>query len=292
VAGKVTSARPCWCGHADLIPFNPDYLRCPRCETLVLQRETSAAAGRVDDDVKDFYGSDYWFGHQAELGFADIRERARHDLPRRCLHWLRAVLRYRRPPGVTLELGSAHGGFVAMLRSVGFEARGLELSPSIAEFATRTFGVPILTGPVEEQTIRAGSIDLVLAMDVLEHLSDPLETVRHCAGLVERDGMFILQTPCYPEGTSFGDMQAHQSPFLQMLREEHIYLFSRTSVRALFERVGFGHVAFEPAMFAQYDMFVVASRVAPAPRSEVEAVEALTSAPETRFLLALLDPDR
>ena len=151
------SARPCWCGNADLVPFNDDYLRCVRCETLVLRCETSAAAGRVDDDGKDFYGRDYWFGHQQELGFADIRERARQDLPRRCLHWLRTVLRYRLPPGVTLELGCAHGGFVAMLRSAGFDAHGLELSPSIAEFATRTFGVPILTGPVEEQAIEPGS---------------------------------------------------------------------------------------------------------------------------------------
>jgi SAM-dependent methyltransferase len=248
----VTAARPCWCGNTDLAPFSSDYLRCTRCETLVLQRETSAVAGRVDDDIKDFYGRDYWFGHQEDLGFTDIRERARNDLPRRCLHWLRTVLRYRQPPGVTLELGCAHGGFVAMLRSVGFDARGLELSRSIAEYAAQTFGVPVLTGPVEDQALMPGSMDLVLAMDVLEHFSDPLETVRHCAGLLTRDGLFIFQTPCYPEGISFGDMQASQSPFLEQLRpQEHIYLFSRTSVRALFERVGFGHVAFEPAMFAQ-----------------------------------------
>ncbi len=193
----------------------------------------------------DFYGRDYWFGHMRELGHPDIRERARRDLSERCLHWLRTVLRYCRPPARTLELGCGHGGFVAMLRSAGFDARGLELSPSIAGFATRTFGVPVLTGPVEDQAIGPGSMDLVLAMDVLEHFSDPLETVRHCAGLLEQQGLFLFQTPCYPEGMAFDDMQAHRSPFLEQLRpQEHIYLFSRTSVRALFERVGFGHVVF------------------------------------------------
>jgi glycosyltransferase involved in cell wall biosynthesis/SAM-dependent methyltransferase len=289
------NARPCWCGCADLVPFSDDYRRCPRCETLVLQSETSAVAGRVDADATDFYGRDYWFGHMRELGHPDIRERARRDLSERCLHWLRTVLRYCRPPARTLELGCGHGGFVAMLRSAGFDARGLELSPSIAGFATRTFGVPVLTGPVEDQAIGPGSMDLVLAMDVLEHFSDPLETVRHCAGLLERDGLFLFQTPCYPEGMAFDDMQAHRSPFLEQLRpQEHIYLFSRTSVRALFERVGFGHVVFEPAMFAQYDMFVVASRAALAPRPEVEAVDPLAGADtmEPRLVLALLDLDR
>jgi glycosyltransferase involved in cell wall biosynthesis/SAM-dependent methyltransferase len=291
------NARPCWCGCADLVPFSPDYLRCPRCETLVLQSETSAVAGRVDDDARDFYGRDYWFGHMRELGHPDIRERSRRDLSERCLHWLRTVLRYCQPPARTLELGCGHGGFVAMLRSVGFDACGLELSPSIAEFATRTFGVPVLTGPVEDQAMGPGSMDLVLAMDVLEHLSDPLATVRHCAGLLARAGLFILQTPCYPEGMSFGDMQAHRSPFLEQLRskgQEHIYLFSRTSVRALFERVGLGHVAFEPAMFAHYDMLVVASRAPLTPRPEIEAVATLAGAHTTgtRLVLALLDLDR
>ena len=67
--------RPCWCGNTDLVPFNTDYLRCDRCETLVLQRQTPAAAGRVVDDAGDFYGQDYWFGHQKDLGFTDIRQR-------------------------------------------------------------------------------------------------------------------------------------------------------------------------------------------------------------------------
>jgi glycosyltransferase involved in cell wall biosynthesis len=138
-------------------------------------------------------------------------------------------------------------------------------------------------------------MDLVLAMDVLEHLADPLKTVQHCAGLLQPEGLFIFQTPCYPEGMSFSDMQASQSPFLEMLLpQSHIYLFSRMSVRVLFERVGFGQVAFEPAVFAHYDMFVIASRATLAPRPEVEAVGTLAGEGriEPRLLLALLDLDR
>ncbi len=94
---------------------------------------------------------------------------------------------------------------------------------------------------------------------------------------------------------SFEDMQAHGPPFSNMLRpQEHIYLFSRTSVRALFERVGCPHVTFEPAMFAAYDMFVVASRTSLVPRQESEAIEVLTGTGtvESRLVLGLLDLDR
>src|SRR5260221_13301138 len=124
--------RPCWCGHGVLTVFNAEYAHCPHCETLVLQVRTPAAAGRVGDDARDFYGHDYWFVHQAELGFTNIEERARTDLPNRCVHWLRVLLRYRQPPLSTLELGCAHSGFVAMLRATALDATGLEMSPSIA----------------------------------------------------------------------------------------------------------------------------------------------------------------
>ncbi len=41
---------------------------------------------------------------------------------------------------------------------------------------------------------------------------------------------------------------------------EHLYLLSRTAISELFARQGAGDVAFEPALFAEYDMFVVVGR--------------------------------
>ena len=289
------SARPCWCGNTQLLPFNTEYVRCPRCETLVFRGETAAAAGRVIDDEADYYGRNYWFGHQHEMGLANIADRSRHDLPGRCLHWLRTLLRYRQPPGRTLELGCSHGGFVALLRSVGFDAGGLELSPAIAEFARQTFGVNVAVGPIEDQAFEDGALDVVLAMDVLEHLADPRKTIARCVELLRPDGLLIIQTPCYPEGQTYEQLQEAGSPFLSMLLpKEHIYLFSRGSIRALLERAGCAHVTFETAMFAAYDMFLVASRIPPQsrPESAVAATLAATGAVEARLVLGMLDVDR
>lgn len=281
--------RSCWCGNADLTPFSHDYAHCGQCQTLVLIGNVRYQGGRVIDDERDFYGRDYWFGHQAELGHVDIEERARADLAERCLYWLRTLLRYRRPPGSALELGCAHGGFVALLRSVGFDAQGLELSPSIADFARRSFGIPVLVGPVEEQQLPVASLDLVLAMDVLEHLEDPLRTLAHCAHLLRPHGAFVFQSPCYPEGATYEELQAGRSGFLAMLQpQEHIYLFSRTSIRTLFERLGFDHAVFEPAIFAHYDMFVLASR---APLIAGNTFPPLAETKDARMVQALLDLD-
>jgi len=281
----------CWCGQTDLHPFSDDYSRCPSCDTLVVRRDVSAAIGRVTDDAADFYGTDYWFGHQAELGFENIHERARRDLPERCLHWLRTLMRYVPPPATVLELGSSHGAFVALMSRAGYNATGLELSPSIVEFARQTFGVSVLQGPIEDQALARDSIDVIAAMDVLEHLADPLATIRRCAALLRHGGAFVLQTPCYPEGTTLAELEVAHPAFLGMLQpREHIFLFSRTAVARLLAECGIHHVSFEPARFAS-DMFLIASREPSAPLDMDAALRRIPDNVGGRLANALLDMD-
>ena len=223
----------CWCGNADLVPFSPGYARCPVCETLVSAEMPVADIAHVVDEDRDFYGREYWFSYQQKhLGHPTIMDRARSDLPERCLYWLQALLKYRRPPARVLELGSSHGGFVAMLRWAGFDATGLEISPWVVDFARETFDVPVLTGPIEDQSIEPASLDVIALMDVLEHLRDPAATMRQCLRLLKPDGILLIQTPCYPEGSTYEEMAARsEQPFEILQPGEHLYLFSRRSIR-------------------------------------------------------------
>jgi SAM-dependent methyltransferase len=246
---------------------------------------------RVTDDAHDFYGREYWLSYQEKAwGYADITVRARTDLPERCLYWLRAFLKYRLPPGRVLELGSGHGGFVALLRWAGFDAVGLELSPWVVDFARRTFDVPMLLGPVEDQALATGSLDGIVLMDVLEHLPDPVGTIQHCLRLLKPDGIFLIQTPRYPEGKTYPEMVEQKDPFLEQLKpKEHLYLFSMTSIQTFFRRLGVEDIRFEPPIFAHYDMFLVASR-SPIRSHTAEAIEqALSRTPTGRMVLALWD---
>lgn len=281
----------CWCGNDQLSVFSDEYAVCTACGTLVSQVGLSAEKTLVVDDSQDFYGKEYWLSHQsADLGFPSIRERARLDLPERDVHWLRTVLKYKLPPAAILELGSAHGGFVALLRQAGYDATGLEMSPWVVEFARQTFDVPMLVGPLEEQKIEPGSLDVIALMDVLEHLPDPLRTMRHALELLKPGGVLVIQVPSYPEGKTYEAMVAENSPFLQQLKaDEHLYLFSQRSVREFFARLGAPYLNFEPAIFAHYDMFLVVSRVPLGLPSQLEVESALSSTPGRRMVQALLD---
>jgi SAM-dependent methyltransferase len=292
---RSSSPIACWCGNADMGPFGPEFLRCAACETLVSRQRGKPAdeLTHVGTDEAGLYGKGYWFEHQEQdVGLPDITARARADLPERCVHWLRTLLAYAPPPAKVQELGSAHGGFVALLNLAGYDAAGLELSPYIVDFARQTFGVPMLLGPVEEQPIPPGSLGAVAMMDVLEHLPDPVGTMRHVATLLAPGGVLVAQTPRYVEGTAFEELAARDDYFLNHMRgkaPEHLLLFSQSSAERLMREAGLGHVTFEPPIFHQYDQYFVAARGEPAKASAADQTAALARTPGGRMAQALLD---
>jgi 2-polyprenyl-3-methyl-5-hydroxy-6-metoxy-1,4-benzoquinol methylase len=287
----MNSTHPCWCGQTNLVEFSAEYLLCERCQTLVVKNWPPAEQFDVVHDESDFYGRSYYESHVIhDYGLPSLGERARNDLNERCMHWMRTVLKYRLPPARTLELGCAHGGFVALMHWAGFDATGLEVSPSLVEYAKSTFGIPMLTGMIEKQDLEPGSLDLILHFDVLEHLPDPRGTMERCMELLTPDGSIILQTPCFRIGCTYEEMVRNKDRFLEQFKPaEHLHLFSRASIARLFSEVGAPFLHFEPAIFDHYDMFLVASARELTPHSEEEVTEALLRRPEGRIVQALLD---
>ncbi|MFV0445598.1 MAG: methyltransferase domain-containing protein [Planctomycetaceae bacterium] len=287
VAAK--SDEHCWCGETALLPFSPEYRSCPRCQTLVSIARLSNEELVVKDDDSSFYGRNYWLDHQTEdYSQPNILQRARNDLTERCLHWLKTLIKYRPPPARILELGAAHGGFVSLMRTAGYDATGLELSPWVREFAQQTFNVPMLLGPVEDQDLPPASFDVIALMDVLEHLPDPEATMRRCFELLKPDGLLLIQTPCYRLDPYQELVDGNHRFLIQLKASEHLNLFTEKSVQILMERLGAWEVRFEPAQF-DYDMFLVASRVVLNPLTPDQCDQAWEASGGARTVRALLE---
>jgi SAM-dependent methyltransferase len=145
-----------------------------------------------------------------------------------------------------------------------------------------------LKGPIEDQALAPGSLDVIALMDVLEHLRDPMGTMRHCLDRLAPGGLLLIQTPCYSAGSTYEEMAGRAAQPLEILQPgEHLYLFSERSIVEMFRRLGAPHVAFEPALFADYDMFCVVSREPIGPRVLEE--QPLAATPGARLVQALLD---
>lgn len=282
----------CWCGNDQLSHYSDDYSLCDQCQTLVLSKPVDENVSSGLDDTS-LYGKSYWLEHQVkEFGYSDIYLRARNDLHERCLYWMKFFLKYKTPPGNTLELGSAHGGFVALLKWAGFESAGLELSPWVNEYAKQSFQIPVYLGKIENQTIEPHSLDAIIMMDVLEHFPDPVTTISYVAKLLKEDGILMIQTPMFQGEKSFEELNATNDPFLiQFKVPEHIHLFSQASVQQLLRSCGLEKIAFERAIFSQYDMFLVASTSSLTVHTQEEIETSLLASSGGRLILALLDKD-
>ncbi len=245
----VQLVRTCWCGGELGKEIGRYYRCCNACGAAVLAVLPAPGHFEVSDDERDFYGRRYWTDYSKARALPDIGERVRSDLSERCLFWLERLLEVARPPGRALEIGCGHGAFVRLMQDLGFDAVGTELSGWVVEFAKRTFDVPVLRGRLETLDLEPG-FTCIAAFDVLEHLSDPLETARRCGDLLAPDGVLLLQTPCYRgEGPDWSMFQ----------KDEHIHLFTEASIRLLLARAGFREVLVRPSLFP-YDMYVTATR--------------------------------
>ncbi|NBQ59414.1 MAG: class I SAM-dependent methyltransferase, partial [Opitutaceae bacterium] len=201
------------------------------------------------------------------------------------------LLARRLPPARVLELGCAHGGYVALLGWAGFTATGTEMSPWVVEFSRQTFGINALAGPIETQPFALGSFDVIVLNDVLEHLPTPAATLAHCARLLSPDGFFVIQTPEYKEHLTHADLVANQDIFLRHMdgnNDEHLYLYSRRSATEFFTRLGFPALEFANPVY-NYDMFFTAARAPLELHAEEKIAAALATKPTGRLVQALLD---
>jgi 2-polyprenyl-3-methyl-5-hydroxy-6-metoxy-1,4-benzoquinol methylase len=98
----------------------------------------------------------------------------------------------------TLEIGCGAGNTLAWLKTVRrcTWMGGVELNPDVAQQARGRLDV-FYEGNIEhlELPIEPGSLDLILCLDVLEHLIDPWAVVQRLQALLRPGGALIASIP-------------------------------------------------------------------------------------------------
>jgi SAM-dependent methyltransferase len=250
------SPRPCWCGEIAREPLGGDYGRCGGCGTLVYDRPYAPEDYRSPDGETGFYGRRYWEEHVPHvLRMPGLAERARTDTPDRSVYYLRRVLEHVTPGSSILEIGCAPGSLSYLLSQAGFAAVGLEIAQATVDFVRARFGVPVQRGSVEEVGA-GGAFDAIVAIDLLEHLTHPLETLAAGALGLRGPGLLLLQTPCYSGEGADWEM---------LVPREHLYLYTEDSVRRLLAAAGFSTVEVSASLYA-HDMWIAAAREGPVVR--------------------------
>lgn len=145
------------------------------------------------------------------------------------------------PGGRVLDIGCASGGLLAVLRPGAGHLAGLELSPTAAAAAAQV-GDQIVCGALADDGLpfEAGSFDLVVLADVLEHLADPAAGLARATAWCRPGGAILVSVPNV----------AHWHARLTLLRGRwpqgdsgtfdagHLRWFTHESLRALLAGAG------------------------------------------------------
>ena len=104
--------------------------------------------------------------------------------------WLHGAQR-----GRLLDVGCGSGGFLKQMQALGWQVCGVEPDPAAARVARERYGLDVTCGTLEEAVLPAQWFDAVTMSHVVEHLPDPIATLRECGRVLKPTGRLVITTP-------------------------------------------------------------------------------------------------
>jgi glycosyltransferase involved in cell wall biosynthesis/2-polyprenyl-3-methyl-5-hydroxy-6-metoxy-1,4-benzoquinol methylase len=133
-----------------------------------------------------------------------------------------------------LEIGSNVGLFLDVATRRGWQARGIEPSKWAVELGRSQLDVNIRQGTVEELDEPPSSVDVIVMLDVLEHLVDPLQALRRLRPALNEQGLLVLSTV----NLSGVHARLRNGNWPWFIRS-HLHYFSPQTLHAMLNLAGF-----------------------------------------------------
>ncbi|MDH2347089.1 class I SAM-dependent methyltransferase [Bradyrhizobium sp. SSUT77] len=215
------------CGQASVHRFlyrknGCDILRCEQC-----------GLGRAETmgfDPESYYTSDYFSGKRPD-GYADYI--GTENILRREFAGTVEFIRKFRASGRLLDVGCAYGFFLQEAKRF-FEVSGIELAEDAAEHC-RLSGLNVFTGQADETRLgRLGTTDVIVLLDVIEHLPSPRDTIALLMNHLDHGGIIVITTG------DFGSLYSRVAGahWRLMTPPQHLWFFTLASMQAMATSLG------------------------------------------------------
>jgi SAM-dependent methyltransferase len=200
-------------------------VKCHECGLIAVANPPAPS------DLAAYYDEGYYSGgnelvYKDYLGFAAARKigfTAR----------LHNLMRFFDAPGKLIEIGAAYGLFLGVAQEEGWKVLGVELSPVSSAYARERLGLDIITGDLDSVPAR-DSYDLAVGWDVIEHLSDPIGTLKQLNTHLRMGGIVALSTgnaACMGARLYGAKWHLFAPPW-------HLYFFTSQTLKMMLEKAG------------------------------------------------------
>lgn len=146
------------------------------------------------------------------------------------MHRIKQLLRFATKGQKLLDVGSGSGEFVYVASLSGFDVHGLEPHEGYSEYTRKTFGIHVITAPLEKADIMPESYDIITLNHVLEHLHYPLTSLSYLNRWLKKGGLLEVEVP---------NIETTQHSPVNRFHYAHVYNFNHETLKAILEKSGF-----------------------------------------------------
>lgn len=140
------------------------------------------------------------------------------------------------PTDRVLDLGCGYGGFLRRVQEgAGCQVYGVDTDRGSIEGSVCLPGAQLFVGELADAAFEPESFKAIALLHSLEHLSDPVSTLRHLRSLLRPDGKLFVEVPNFA------------SPFARLFRNywfpllvpQHLSFFEPGTLSQTLQRAGF-----------------------------------------------------
>ncbi len=195
------------------------FVRCKACTLMLINPPPDP------DSSSATYDEDY---SQAYIRKADKKLK-------RCAGWVKRVRRRFVGSGRWLDVGCSAGFVVRAAADHGFDAHGVEVESAAVEYGRDALKLKNLRcGFLEDQGYPDSFFDVISLYDVIEHVPDLNHLVTELDRILAPGGVIEIRTPNVDHWQTPRDL----STWKEVKPSEHLYYFSFTTLKTLFENHG------------------------------------------------------
>ncbi len=206
----------------ELRTFN--FFRCQNCQLLFVHPVY---------DASEIYNETYFKGGSHGFGFSnyEIDKLASSKYLTKLLKW--ALRECNKSNPRLLDVGAANGFFLTICSDEGIDAEGVEISQEAVDWAEK-LGRKVTCSTIEDFKTDQ-KYEVVSALDVLEHISRPVEFIQTVRNLLVDRGIFLINVPY--EGSFSAKLSGRK--WHALLPPEHWFYFNKKSLHLILENSGF-----------------------------------------------------
>lgn len=137
--------------------------------------------------------------------------------------------------GRMIEVGSGLGYLLRSFKDEGWDVMGVDSWVELPAATQDLHGIRTIPATLEQAGLPDASADVVVMLHVIEHVPDPVATLREISRVLKPGGHAVIETPRYD--TLMFRLLGHRERSIRC--DGHIYFFTFDSLRRAYEKAGF-----------------------------------------------------